>query len=193
MKNYTVFSEGRILKSGALESIASYLKEQCDAEKLFQGQFLVIDDDIGDAVDLDLSGSKAAVKERYSTSAVAVSEEKRPDSRSRGRLKLGVVSKEVTLLPRHWEWLALQPGGASVALRRLIDEARKQSGNEDQMRVMQERTYKAMSHIAAHLPNYEDALRALFALDQAKFLQMIETWPVDYRNYLMKLGGLVSA
>ncbi len=193
MKNYTVFSEGRILKSGALESIASYLKEQCDAEKLFQGQFLVIDDDIGDAVDLDLSGSKAAVKERYSTSAVAVSEEKRPDSRSRGRPKLGVVSKEVTLLPRHWEWLALQPGGASVALRRLIDEARKQSGNEDQMRVMQERTYKAMSHIAAHLPNYEDALRALFALDQAKFLQMIETWPVDYRNYLMKLGGLVSA
>ncbi|TXI90749.1 MAG: DUF2239 family protein [Burkholderiaceae bacterium] len=193
MKNYTVFSEGRILKSGALESIALYLKEQCDAEKLFQGQFLVIDDDIGDAVDLDLSGSKAAVKERYTKPVEAVSDEKQPDSRSRGRPKLGVVSKEVTLLPRHWEWLALQPGGASVALRKLIDEARKQTGNEDQMRVMQERTYKAMSHIAAHLPNYEDALRALFALDQAKFLQMIETWPVDYRNYLMKLGGLVSA
>lgn len=193
MKNYTVFCEGRILKSGALESIALYLKEQCDAEKLFQGQFLVIDDDIGDAVDLDLSGSKAAVKERYAKSVVTPSEGKQPDSRSRGRPKLGVVSKEVTLLPRHWEWLALQPGGASVALRKLIDEARKQSGNIDQMRVMQERTYKAMSHIAAHLPNYEDALRALFALDQAKFLQMIETWPVDYRNYLMKLGGLVSA
>lgn len=192
MKNYTVFSEERILKSGALFEIAVYLKEHYDARKVFQGQFLVIDDHLGDAIDLDLSGTKPAVKERYAKQELPVEEEKQAESRSRGRPKLGVVSKEVTLLPRHWEWLALQPGGASVALRKLIDEARKQSGSQDQMRVMQERTYKAMSHIAAHLPHYEDALRALFALDQAKFLQMIETWPVDYRNYLMRMAGLAS-
>lgn len=193
MKNYTVFCEDRVLKAGTLEEVASYLKEQTDARQLFQGQFQVIDDDLGDAIDLDLSGSKLIVKERYAKSVEPANEAKQPESRTRGRPKLGVVSKEVTLLPRHWEWLALQPGGASVALRKLIDEARKQSGSEDQMRAMQERTYKAMSHIAAHLPNYEDALRALFALDQAKFLQMIEAWPVDYKNYLIRLAGLVTA
>ncbi|GGX21124.1 DUF2239 family protein [Undibacterium macrobrachii] len=196
MKNYTVFCEDRVPKAGTLEEVALYLKEQTDAQELFQGQFQVIDDHLGDAIDLDLSGSKLAVKERYTNYEKLVeptNEEKQPESRSRGRPKLGVVSREVTLLPRHWDWLALQPGGASVALRKLIDEARKQSGSEDQMRAMQERTYKAMSHIAAHLPNYEDALRALFALDQAKFLQMIEAWPVDYKNYLIRLAGLVTA
>lgn len=193
MKNYTVFCEGHVLKAGTLEEVASYLKEQTDARQLFQGQFQVIDDHLGDAIDLDLSGSKLAVKERYAKPVELANEAKPPESRTRGRPKLGVVSKEVTLLPRHWEWLALQPGGASVALRKLIDEARKQRGSEDQMRAMQERTYKAMSHIAAHLPHYEDALRALFALDQAKFLQMIEAWPVDYKNYLIRLAGLVTA
>src|ERR1700679_3549712 len=46
------------------------------------------------------------------------------DAPKPGRPKLGVTAREVTLLPRHWDWLATQPGGASIALRRLVEDAR---------------------------------------------------------------------
>ncbi|MFY0534142.1 DUF2239 family protein [Nannocystis pusilla] len=42
-----------------------------------------------------------------------------------GRPKLGVVSREVSLLPRHWEWLERQPSGSR---RRCADSSRRRSG-----------------------------------------------------------------
>lgn len=189
MSTYTVFAGQRKLAQGDLLSLAQYLKRACDEQALFQGQFHVFADQTGAVLDLDLRGDLAAVTARYSVAAAPDSD---PDEvpRGRGRPKLGVVSKEVTLLPRHWQWLAVQPGGASVALRKLIDEARKTQGDTEQVRELQERTYKVMAALAADLPGYESALRALFAADQAGFVKAMQTWPDDYREYFLQMAGL---
>src|SRR3984957_11907417 len=103
--------------------------------------------------------------------------------RGRGRPKLGVVAREVTLLPRHWEWLATQPGGASVALRKLVEEARRTHADKDKIRKAQERAYHFMSAMAGDLPGFEEATRALFADNRSKFKETIGTWPVDVHDH----------
>uniref|UniRef100_UPI001F2355BD DUF2239 family protein n=1 Tax=Oryzibacter oryziterrae TaxID=2766474 RepID=UPI001F2355BD len=114
------------------------------------------------------------------------------EPRGRGRPKLGVVGKEVTLLPRHWDWLAAQPGGPSVALRKLVDEARRAEGPRAASRAAQEAAYRVMSALAGDLPGYEDALRALFAGDRAGFETRIAAWPQDVAAYVTRLafGGV---
>lgn len=112
-----------------------------------------------------------------------------PDAgRGRGRPRLGVVPREVTLLPRHWEWLKRQPGGASVVLRRLVEEARRREGEVERKRQQQERAYRAMTTLAGDLPGYEEATRALFAGDPARFDQCIAPWPRDVADYARRLG-----
>jgi len=105
-----------------------------------------------------------------------------------GRPRLGVVAREVTLLPRHWEWLAQQPGGASAALRRLVDEARRSQAGRDAQRLATERAYRFMSAIAGSLPGFEEASRALFAHDAEGFGQRIAGWPQDVRAHLSWLA-----
>lgn len=107
---------------------------------------------------------------------------------TRGRPKLGVVSGEVTLLPRHWEWLKAQRGGASATLRRLIDEARRAGQGEADARARQERCYRFMTHLGGDLPGYEDALRALFAGDEAGFETALAPWPEALRGWVLKLA-----
>jgi hypothetical protein len=110
---------------------------------------------------------------------------------------LGVVAREVTLLPRHWEWLAAQSGGASVALRKLVEEARRTHGEKDRLRRTQERAYCFMSAIAGDLPGFEEAARALFASDRPKFTERIAHWPADLRDHTLWLayddGAQISA
>jgi hypothetical protein len=96
------------------------------------------------------------------------------------------VAREVTLLPRHWEWLAAQPGGASVTLRRLVDEARRGASGAsgaDAVRAARERAYRFLAGIAGNLPGYEEALRALFAGDAARFAERLAPWPQDVRDH----------
>lgn len=112
-----------------------------------------------------------------------------PASASRGRPKLGVVSGEVTLLPRHWQWLKAQRGGASATLRRLIDEARRAGQGEAETKARQERCYRFMTHLGGDLPGYEDALRALFAGDEEAFAQAIHPWPEGLRSWVLRLAG----
>lgn len=109
-------------------------------------------------------------------------------SASRGRPKLGVVSGEVTLLPRHWQWLKAQRGGASATLRRLIDEARRAGQGEAEAKARQERCYRFMTHLGGDLPGYEDALRALFAGDEATFAEAIKPWPEGLRTWVWRLA-----
>jgi hypothetical protein len=92
------------------------------------------------------------------------------------------------LLPRHWEWLGQQRGGASAAIRRLVDEARRNGGAEQARRAAQEAAYKFMSAMAGNLPGFEEAARALFAGDPARFGQQIADWPADLRDYATKLA-----
>jgi hypothetical protein len=99
-----------------------------------------------------------------------------------------VVAREVTLLPRHWEWLAAQPGGASVALRKLVEEARKANGDRDRHRIARDAAYHFMSAMAGNLPNFEEASRALFADDRRRFTSLIAAWPADVRDHVVKLA-----
>jgi hypothetical protein len=108
--------------------------------------------------------------------------------RGRGRPKLGVSAREVTLLPRHWEWLARQPGGASVALRKLVETARLASETQDRVRHCGAVTYKFMSTMAGHEAGFEEASRALFAGDAAGFAQRIANWPADVQTHLRKIS-----
>lgn len=133
---------------------------------------LVFDDQTGKGIDLD-------------TRAVMPTAE---EPRGRGRPKLGVIAREVTLLPRHWDWLNHQPGGASVALRRLVEEARRTSGDRDRVRAAQEAAYSFMSAIAGNLPGFEEAARALFTYDRRKFGELVAAWPEDVRDYAVNLA-----
>ena len=99
-----------------------------------------------------------------------------------------MIAKEVTLLPRHWDWLNVQPGGASVALRKLVDEARKTRGDRDRVRAAQEAAYRFMSAIAGNLPGFEEATRALFAYDRRSFTHLVANWPEDVRSYAVRLA-----
>ena len=105
-----------------------------------------------------------------------------------GRPKMGVVAREVTLLPRHWAWLASQPGGASVALRKLVEQARKDSQVHDQRRLSQEASYRFMSAMAGSLDGFEEAARALFAADRPRFEALIAPWPADIQTHLQQLA-----
>jgi hypothetical protein len=107
----------------------------------------------------------------------------------RGRPKLGVTAREVTLLPRHWDWLSAQPGGASAALRRLVDAARRESVEVDQARRTKEAVHRAMTTLGGDLPGYEDALRSLYANDRERFDGLIAAWPADIATYLHALVG----
>jgi hypothetical protein len=111
-----------------------------------------------------------------------------PARKSVGRPRLGVVAREVTLLPRHWAWLGTQPGGASAALRRLVDAARQEGAERDGRRLARERAYRFMSGIASHLPDFEEASRALFAGNASAFDDRIDGWPPDVRAHLRWLA-----
>jgi hypothetical protein len=102
-----------------------------------------------------------------------------------------VVSREISLLPRHWEWLSTQPGGASATLRRLVEEGRKVSPGRDQIKQAQERTYKFLASIAGNLPGYEETLRALFAKNQKAFEAQTEAWPRDIRKHACAMSAPV--
>jgi hypothetical protein len=165
-------------------------------------QILVFDAITSHVIDLDLRGSDADTLARLtflespvngsaSASASAADAVVAENTlRGRGRPKLGVVAREVTLLPRHWEWLNQQTGGASVALRKLVEEARRGSDAKQQARVAMECAYRFMSGMAGAQPllNFEEATRALFAGDEARFSALITPWPADVSKHLLYLA-----
>ena len=110
----------------------------------------------------------------------------KPERAGPGRPKLGVTSREVSLLPRHWEWLETQPNGASATLRRLIDDRRKQDGGESEVRAKIEAVGRVMSAIGGNLPGFEEAYRALYARDREKLAEQIKGWPQDLRDYILR-------
>ena len=172
---YTAFHGHRRIGAGSAAQVALSVQAKS------QGEVLIFDDATGRQVDFDSRGTPAEITDRYPDTL--------PDEpRGRGRPKLGVIAKEVTLLPRHWDWLSLQPGGASVALRKLVDEARRASGDRDRIRAAQEAAYRFMSAIAGNLPGFEEAARALFAYDRRRFGDLIANWPEDVRDYAVKLA-----
>jgi hypothetical protein len=183
---FTAFEGVRHLATGPLAEIAPAIQR---AERQASEPIAIFSDATGRAIDLDLRGSVEDMLAWLATS-IGKTEEPAPSSepRGRGRPKLGVVAREVTLLPRHWEWLNGQPGGASVALRKLVDEARRANGDRDRQRAARDAAYHFMSAMAGNLRDFEEASRALFADDRHRFTALIASWPPDIRDHVVKLA-----
>ncbi|MCB1989394.1 MAG: DUF2239 family protein [Burkholderiaceae bacterium] len=175
----TAFAGFERLTSGSRNDVCARLRQYAGGAPL-----LIFDDTNGSLVDLDL---RASAPEPAPAPAPAPAPVEAP--RSVGRPKLGVVAREVTLLPRHWDWLSRQPGGASVALRRLVEEARRIHQGRDAVRESREAAYRFMTAMAGSLEGFEEAARALFAGDQPRFAALVAAWPTDVAAYLQRLAA----
>jgi uncharacterized protein len=178
---YIAFEGDRRIASGDLRDVARTAKEILDRRK--EAAILVFDGVTSGPIEIDFRGTVAEVQARLPEAAGTVADAGPSAPRGPGRPKLGVVAREVTLLPRHWDWLAQQPGGASVALRKLVDAARRTGEDGDCVRRAQEAAYRFMSAMGGDKPHYEDAIRALFANDRARFEKLITAWPADVRDH----------
>ena len=179
----TAFVGDRLVASGPLREVA---RAAATTPAHNGGAHIVFDDDTGEPIELDLRGTVQDVLARLACSEPATAAEM---PRGPGRPRLGVVAREVTLLPRHWEWLGTQPGGASVTLRKLVEEARRANAGRDRIRQSQNVAYRFMSVMAGDLPGFEEATRALFAGAQERFERMIEPWPGDVSQHARKLAA----
>jgi hypothetical protein len=187
------FEGDRRIASGELRDVARAAKETLERHK--DAAILVFDGRSGGPIDIDFRGTVDDVLARLPrdaavTPAAENAEPELPPSRGPGRPKLGVVAREITLLPRHWDWLAQQSGGASVAIRKLVEEARRSGEDSDRIRQAQEVAYRFMSAMAGNAPNYEDAIRALFANDPTGFKKLIADWPADVRDQSLGFAEL---
>ncbi len=170
---HTAFAGDRLLARGDLAVMVAAVKDAVDGGC---ENVLVFDDDTGRQVDLDVRGTLADALAR------ALPEQPKPGP---GRPKLGVVSREISLLPRHWEWLEGQPQGASAALRRLVDDARKR---EPDTRRRRDAAGRFMWTMAGDLPRFEDATRALYAGDRGTLEALVACWPADVRDHVLRLA-----
>jgi hypothetical protein len=177
----TAFDGQQRLASGPLSEVALVVKNAIEGGAA--GPVLIYSDTTGRIVDVDTRGTPDEVAARLAPPTVAADE-----PRGRGRPKLGVVPREVTLLPRHWDWLGTQPGGASVALRKLVEEARRANSDKDRAREIQDAAYRFMSAMAGDLPHFEEASRALFASDGARVTALVADWPEDIRDHVLALA-----
>lgn len=179
---HLLFAGHQLLEAGDLLTVAMACKAHGSPADV-----LVFEMASGRQIDLDVRGSEAAIARRYGKDDSTV-EPGAPTPRGRGRPKLGVVGREVTLLPRHWDWLDEQRGGASAALRRLVDSARRDLSGADLIRNSQDRTNRFLSAIAGNLPGFEEATRALFNSDESGFKAQTRSWPKDVRRYALEFA-----
>ena len=188
----TAFEGNNCIASGDLVDVVKKAKEVIDHEGY--AAVLIFDDLTAEVVEVDFRGTMKEVLKRLEKpsdgggSDKLSSETDQNASRGPGRPKMGVVSREITLLPRHWDWLNSQPGGASVALRKLVEEARRVNAGRDKVMHSQEVAYRFMTTMAGDLPGYEEATRALFAGDRGRFNDLVAAWPDDVRDYALKLS-----
>jgi len=176
VQSYAAFAGTKVIAEGDLKTMLTGTKAHIDRRGA--DGVLIFVDQTGEQVDFDFRGSVEDVLRRA---------EPRATKTGPGRPKLGVVSREVTLMPRHWEWLEQQPNGISAALRRLVDNARKQAPNKADARRVIDAAGRFMWAMAGNFPSFEEASRALFAKDGKRFASLIRRWPKDVRQHLLKL------
>lgn len=185
------FQGTSLIAAGALATVAGAAKIAFDREP--ERTILFFDDVSSHPIEVDLRGSREDVAQRYAALPAPSAEDSVTETieshRGPGRPKLGVVAREVTLLPRHWEWLGKQPGGASVALRKLVDDAKKANEAKDRARLAQESAYRFMSTMAGNQPDFEEATRAFFANNSERFEQLTHAWPTDVREHALVLAS----
>lgn len=176
-KNYTAFVGERLVASGHLEDVLPKLKTRFERDS--HTLFAIFDDETGKQIDFDLRGSIEEI--------LAAAREK-PAQTGPGRPRLGVTAREVTLLPRHWDWLEQQPNGISAAIRRLVDEARTRNPDKARRNQATHATGRFLSAMAGNYPGYEEASRFLYRGERAPFTKAIAKWPKDVRAYADRLS-----
>lgn len=176
---YTAFAGTRRIAAGNRDIILSEVKQYSDTN---DDRVLIFEDMTGKQVDFDFSGSIDDVLERGRARIVRLGP---------GRPKLGVVGREVSLLPRHWEWLEDQPNGISAAIRRLVDEARKREPGTQRARRLRDGIARFMWSMGGDLPNFEEATRSLYGEADAPLETLIATWPDDVRDHVLRLAAEV--
>ena len=196
----TAFRGHDLLAAGALRDVARVVWRAVKDAESHDGAVLVFDDATGRVIDFEMRGDERAmlahveVMLRLSqTAPVQTGGETNGDRvdqapRTRGRPRLGVVAREITLLPRHWEWLATQPGGASVALRKLVDAARHTHAADDRATAARDAAYRFMNAVAGDLSQFEEVIRALYRGDEERFRALISEWPRDIAAYSARLA-----
>lgn len=187
----TAFIGATRIATGDLTWVALAVKEALEADGMAQA--LVFDDRTSRVIEIDFRGGRDDVLRSIAARDLAeeAAQSPEPALRRPGRPRLGVVSREVTLLPRHWDWLSSQPGGASVTLRRLVDESRRASDSKDRIRQAQDAAYRFMMVMAGDRPGFEEASRALFAGNLEGFERHTTAWPVDIRDHAYRLAASV--
>jgi hypothetical protein len=185
---YTAFGGHAVLATGPILEVVKAAKSHWD---LGTDTVLVFDDTTGKQIDFDYEGSPEEVLEKLWWHPLFRSQETlmtaRDAQRGPGRPRLGVVSREISLLPRHWEWLETQPQGASAAIRRLVDEARKRAPDADRARLRRQAAGNFLWAMGGNLANFEEASRALYAGDAERLERQIKDWPRDVRAYVYRL------
>lgn len=204
----TAFRGHQVLAAGPLRDVARIVWRAMKDTPPSNDAVLVFDDATGRVIDLEMRGDESDMLAHLDARSLARAElradaEKRDAGvwpqqhegspveqapRGRGRPRLGVMAREITLLPRHWEWLATQPGGASVALRRLVDAARRTHADDDRAMGSRDAAYRFMHAIAGDLAGFEEAIRALYRHDEVRFRALIDSWPAAIRAYSVRLA-----
>lgn len=185
MNDIVAFAGTRRIASGEFTHVVRKAKRHLDETRDQNDAVLMFDAVSSKTIEVDFRGPIDDVIKRCKEKSPESALERKPV----GRPRLGVVPREVTLLPRHWDWLNAQPGGASVALRRLVEEARKSSIPSDRKREAQESAYRFMTVMAGNLPGYEEALRALFSGSPESFKSSVKEWPAHVREHVLELAG----
>lgn len=187
----TAFEGQHCIASGPLGEVVGRIKAVTDGAE--REPILVFDDRTGRLVEVDFRGTVDEVIERLSrTKETGAEEGEVQGKRGLGRPRLGVIAREVTLLPGQWDWLDGQPSGASAALRRLVHEAKRSSQGQDRARQSQEAAYRFMTAMAGNLPGFEEALRAFYRRDHERFGRIVEPWPEDVRDHVKKLVAIAN-
>lgn len=174
------FDRGVTVAKGQLVEVAGTVRHHLDVTA--DASVLIFDATTSEPVEIDFRGTTDEVRARLVESQGAV------QPRPPGRPRLGVIAREVTLLPAHWEWLSQQRGGASAALRRLVDAASRSDSKGGVVRAGRDVTYRFMSHLAGDYPGFEAATRALYAGNNESFLIATGEWPRDVREHLLHLS-----
>ena len=194
----TVFDGARLLASGPLDAVTLAARRAVADGAV--GPVLVFDDQNGRQVDIDLrpAGTDGVAAASLGSASDDDTSRRRSSRierlapalpRGPGRPKLGVVAREVTLLPRHWEWLAAQPSGASATLRRLVEEARRNDDGKARQRQAEEAVDRFMQAMTGNYLGHEEASRAFWRNERENFEALTEAWPNDVRDYLRQLAA----
>jgi hypothetical protein len=197
----TAFRGHEVLATGPLREVARVVWHAVKHGTSADGAVLIFDDATARVIDLEMRGDEArmlahldaTLKAGMAAKAESAALTDRGDvadagPRPRGRPRLGVVAREITLLPRHWEWLAAQPGGASVAIRKLVDAARRAPSDEERTRAARDVAYRFLNAVAGDLPQFEEVIRALYRGDEARVRDLMQPWPQDIQRYAARLA-----